>query len=175
MGICICMVISAFSCYIQAESLCSYSSFSGSSKPTFSCQRKQGLKGNLCVDGGFLAHSPPCLLVDAYFSPLNFSFHRCKVDILLYLPHRIVVSIKWKECSGGRGDDALHSISCSHWSVRKSWSSLTQSRAERVPSPDGQGGVARLSWWTKATGKEAPTSRTSLSSMGKYVLPIQSS
>ena len=43
-----------FSCYIQAGSVCSFLLSSGGSTPTFSCQRKQGLKGTLCVGGGGL-------------------------------------------------------------------------------------------------------------------------
>lgn len=100
MGIYNRMAILVFSHYLQAGSLCSFSPSSGSSKPTFSCQRKQGLKGALCVDAGDLAHCPLRSLEAVRFQALSFRFLRCEVDGLLCLPHRTVARITGKECGG---------------------------------------------------------------------------
>lgn len=62
-----------FSCDIQTESLCSLPS-SGGLGPPFSCQRKQGLKGALSMDGGAVAHGPFCPLVAVHFSSWTSDF-----------------------------------------------------------------------------------------------------
>lgn len=62
----------------------------------------------------------------------------------MVLDLRTAVSITWKECRGRKRDSALDFFRRSHWAVGKSWSALTQSRAERVRCREGQGGREAL-------------------------------
>lgn len=153
-----------FSRYLQAGSQCSFSPSSGSSKPTFFCQKKQGLKGTLCVEEGGLAHCPRCLLVAVWFRPLNFRFLRCKMDMLLYLPHGTVVSITWKECvEEWRAVFYMPGGTTTVPSARGSMpDTVGQTGSHILKDRPGQWPYGLRQPW-----KEAPAARASLSSRGK--------